>query len=312
VLEAAYVGSKGTHLNRWRGLNKPVRSLELFETGQPFVSPDQRYPGGISYLTFSSNSSYQAAQFSFRRQSSHGVVFRLNYTYSKSIDEASTFISDGAFQQDRYSPNLDRGRSSFDRRHVFNAAGTWDLPVGRGQKWLDGIGKGWNALIGGWKLSGITRMLSGAPFTVRSESPLRDYGESIRPNRIGSGLVEEEPGVRGVDYPWFNTSDFEAVPCVDLGRCTESQYGFEPFDVGNSGRNILDLPGFTTLDVSMSKDFAPTERVRIGLRVEAFNALNLKNLNGLDTRMERARNVGYLSGGTTGPRTLQLGLRLSF
>ena len=101
------------------------------------------------------------------------------------------------------------------------------------------------------------------------------------------------------------------MPC-GLSWCTESQYGFEPFDVGNSDRNILDLPGFTTLDVSMSKDFAPTERVRIGLRVEAFNALNLKNLNGLDTRMERARNVGYLSGGTTGPRTLQLGLRLSF
>ncbi len=183
--------------------------------------------------------------------------------------------------------------------------------MGRGQKWLDGIGKGWNALIGGWRLSGITRMMSGAPFTVRSESPLRDYGQSIRPNRVGSGLVEEEPGVRGVDYPWFNASDFEAVPCVDLPWCTESQYGFEPFDVGNSGRNILDLPGFTTLDVSMSKDFAPTERVRIGLRVEAFNALNLKNLNGLDTRLNRG-DVGYLSGGTTGPRTLQLGLRLSF
>ena len=208
-----------------------------------------------------------------------------------------------------YSPNLDRGRSSFDRRHVFNVAGTWDLPVGRGQKWLSVIGKGWSALIGGWRLSGITRMLSGAPFTVRVERPSLDFGQSTRPNRIGSGLVQEEPGVKGVDYLWFKASDFEAVPCVEF--CEESQYGFQPFDPGNSGRNILDLPGFTTLDVSMSKDFAPTERVRIGLRVEAFNALNLKNLNGLDTRLDRG-DVGYLSGGTTGPRTMQLGLRLSF
>lgn len=311
AFEAAYVGSKGTHLNRWRGLNTPVRSLELFETGQPFVSPDPRYPGGIEYLGFNSNSSYQAAQFSVRRQSSHGVAFRLNYTFSKSIDEASTFLSDTAFQAEPYAPSRDRGRSSFDRRHVFNIAGTWDLPVGQGQQWLGGIGKGWNALIGGWRLSGITRMLSGAPFTVRLNTVDVNHGESGRPNRIGSGIAEEEPGIRGIDYPWYEPSDFEAVPCIGLSSCEESQYGFQPFDPGNSGRNIFDFPGFTMLDVSMAKDFMPTERVRVGLRLEAFNALNLNNLTAPETRFDRW-NGGFLRAATGGARTIQIGLRLSF
>lgn len=307
VLEAGYVGSKGTHLTRWYDLNEPNWTLEQFLSSEPFSQPYPEY-GGIRHFSSGVNSNYHAGQISVRRQSASGVFFRVNYTYSKSIDGASSFISDTLMTP--YNPRLDRGLSAFDLRHVFNVAGAWELPFGRGRRWLSSAG-GWaDAVLGGWRLSGIARLTSGNPLQITTQSPLYEYGESTRPNRIGSGEQIEQPGRRGWDYPWFRLEDFEPVPCIGRPQCTPSAYGFQPFQPGNAGRNILAGPGLANLDLALTKAFQPAERHRFELRVEAFNALNAVNFGGPQTRFGRP-DVGLISG-TRPPRVVQLGLRYEF
>ena len=312
TLEAGYVGSKGTHLTRWYDLNEPDWSLErfpAFASGEPYPQPYPEYRG-IRRLTPSANSNYHAAQITVRRQAATGVFFRANYTFSKSMDDASSFISDTLMTP--YLPHLDRGLSAFDQRHVFNLAGSWELPVGRGRQWLSSAG-GWrDAVLGGWRLSGIARIASGIPLQITTQRPNYEFGESPRPNRVGSGRQIEQPGRRGWDYPWFRVEDFELVPCIGLRTCQPSAYGFQPFQPGNAGRNILAAPGLTNLDLSLAKDFRPAERHRVQLRVEAFNALNAVSFNAPEARFATFNlPTGYLSG-TRAPRIVQFSLRYEF
>jgi hypothetical protein len=144
----------------------------------------------------------------------------LNYSFSKSIDDASqlTGASTGGFAQALDSRNLrlDRGRSDWDRTHIFVAVFSWPLPVGRNKRLLSGSGTLVNGLIGGWQLSGASVIESGQPLTVEASTALinQALGESIRPNRIGSGADVSGTGRRGVDYSWFNPTRTFYCPIV--------------------------------------------------------------------------------------------------
>lgn len=298
VLETAYVGSKGTHLTRWYNINEPLRSMELFD---PRVNPRDLFPrphpdfGRLRYMTFGANSNYHAGQISLRRQATEGLIFRANYSFSKSIDEASSFISDQLVVP--FNPSLDRGRSAFDRTHVLNFAGSWDLP---------GMRRG---LLAGWRVSAIFTVLSGRVFNPLYRGANPDLGESERPNRIADSIPTQAEGRRGLDYPWYDPDAFEPVPCA-LPRCRPSQYGFQPFQIGNSGRNILTSPGLTNLDLALVKGFGLTESSRLEFRAEAFNALNHVNLGNPETNL-RSPNAGMIRGALPA-RVMQLSIRLEF
>jgi len=330
ALEVGYVGSKGTHLGRRYDINQPVRSMELYEAYQAGLT-DQMFPrpipdlNAINFFSFGSNSIYNSFQISLRRRSRGGFFYRLNYIFSKSLDEASQFTgsSQGGFPNALDSRNLwlDRGRSDFDRGHVFSAVFSYELPVGRGKRYaLRGVPE---VLFGGWQLSGTARMYSGPPFTVRTADTELNLGESLRPNRIFKGTMPENayPGQKkGVDYPWYDLSAFEAVPCIDeedAGRsCGTSQYGFTPFAFGNSGRNILDGPGLATIALGLRKNFRFKEQRSLQVRIDVFNILNHTNFLLPDNYFNRITG-GYItrvgsSGRQGGPRVFQFGLRYRF
>ena len=135
VLEIGYVGSKGTHLGRRYDVNMPYRTVQNYMTTGTFPVP---YPplGTINYWDFGSNSIYNAGQVIFRRRSTGGFFYRLGYTYSKSIDDASqlTGASDGGYAAaiDSRNLGLERARSDFDRGHVFTRC--FHLPAARGPR----------------------------------------------------------------------------------------------------------------------------------------------------------------------------------
>ncbi len=322
VLELGYVGSKGTHLGRRYDINQPFRSREIYEQGGGFPRPIPGL-GAVNYFQFGSNSIYNSFQVSLRRRARGGLFYRLNYAYSKSLDEASQFTgsSDGGFPDALDSRNLwlDRGRSDFDIGHVFTAVFSWELPVGRGRRF--GL-RGWkNAVLGGWQLSGTTRWYTGQPFTVRTADVELDLGESLRPNRIRKGTVESGslPGKKGADYPWYDLRAFEQVPCVDpelAASCELSQYGFDAFAFGNSGRNILDGPGLISLDLGLRKNFRFEERRSLQLRLDVFNAPNRTNFR-LPDNFFNSITGGYVtrvgdSGREGGPRVFQAALTYRF
>jgi outer membrane receptor protein involved in Fe transport len=320
VFEAAYVGSKGTHLSRQYNLNQPFRSISFYEkfgTGFPTLFPQL---STITTFDFSGNSIYNAGQFSLTRRFNNGYFFRLNYTYSKSIDDASQFAgaSDGGFAQalDPRNLALERARSDWDRGHIVTATFSYQLPIGHGKKYLSSM-NGWgDGVLGGWQLSGNMIFETGQPFTIEDSSVNANIGESTRPDRIATGYDYTGVGKRGVDFRWYSPSGFVAVPsCTSRTNCSPDQYGFLPFADGNSGRNILDGPGMQNVDLALMKNWFLTERKKFQFRWEVFNIFNHANFQ-LPNRDFNETAAGYISStqasGSGGPRIMQYALRYEF
>jgi hypothetical protein len=281
ALELAYLGSKGTHLGRKYNVNQPFRSAELTS---PFPRP---YPGfgTISYYSFGSNSSYQAAVVGLRVRLAGGGMLRLNYTLAKSLDESSQIsgASDGGYggAQDARNLRLERGRSDWDVRHAFSANLHYQPPLFSGNRWL-----------GGWRLSSTSRVYSGAPFTPQTSNVQADLGEADRPDRIAFGALSNPTPDR-----WF---DLAAFPVVPTGA----------FRFGNSGRNILNGPGFLNINVGLMKMFALGEDRSFQFRAEVFDILNHPNFE-LPTVNVNAANGGTITQAKEG-RRMQVALKFAF
>jgi len=277
AIEASYAGSKGSHLGRKYDLNQEIRTPAF--TVRPYAGY-----GSISYYMFGSDSEYDAGTVTVRKRFEHGLTFRANYTYGKSIDDQSglNYAGDGGYQgaQDSYDLALERGRSDFDIRDVFSMDFVWQIPL-RG-----------NILIRGWQLAGLGTAYSGQPFTPQLSGPSADLAEATRPDRIAYGTVPN-PSVNA----WFNLAAFPSVPD-------------SAFRWGTSGRNILDGPGTVAMNVSLSKNFVVSERSRVQFRWEAFNVTNHTNLDLPNVTLDKA-NAGTITGNKPA-RIMQLGLRYSF
>ena len=289
AIELDYRGSKGTHLQRLYDFNQPFRNLDSVVAGEGFARPIPEW-NVINIFRTGTNSNYNAFNASWRKRSRGGLFWRLNYSFSKSIDDATQANgqSNGGFAGALDSRNLwlDRARSDFDRRHVFTMVANANLPFGRGRR----FGANWNravdAILGGWQLSGTSTAYSGSPITVETAVPNLNLGGSSRPNRLSEGSVAADafPGKKGVDFPWYDLGAFESVPCyvaegesAPAGCLTESAHGFSSFGFGNSGRNILDGPGLLSTDLALAKNFRLKEGHNLQLRVEAFNVFNRAN-----------------------------------
>jgi hypothetical protein len=291
TLEAGYVGSRGLHLGRSYNVNQAIRN----SSGQtPFPVP---YPGfgTIDYLSFGSSSNYHALQTTLRKRFQRGLSFRANFTWSKSIDDASQIsgVSAGGFDgaQDARNLNSERGLSDFDRRRVFTTDLTYALPFGRGKKFFNQQGAV-NALLGNWQFNLLMRLMDGQPFTPQLSNFNYSLGESKRPDRVGSGKLDD-PG----PDKWFKVEDFVPVP---RGA----------FRFGTAGRNILIGPGRRLVDVSLFKSFAFSDQKRLQFRFEVFNAINAVNfqLPNRNIDVPQAATINQAQNG----REIQFGLKYLF
>ena len=137
-IEMDYRGTKGSHLIRRYDVNQPLRNQESFLGEDGFARP---IPGwaAINFYNTGSNSNYNAANVSWRKRSRRGLFWRVNYSFSKSIDDASrtngTGATDFANALDSTNLRLERGRSTWDHRHAFTAVGSYNLPFGKGRRW---------------------------------------------------------------------------------------------------------------------------------------------------------------------------------
>ncbi len=321
VFEAAFVGSKGTHLGVESNINTPYRTLQAYQATGTFISP---YPafGTINYWSFNTNSAYHSGQFTLRNRTSGGLSYRISYSYSKSIDDASQFSTPAAATtllggiENPRNFSLTRGRSDFDRGHIVQAVFSYNLPVGHNARFLSNSGRLINGILGGWLLAGTAIFETGPPLTIQDSSVNTAIGQNAYPNRIANGAETSGAGRRGIDYPWFNPADFPAVPsCASRTSCAPDQYGFLPFADGNAGRNDLDAPGLQNINLSLQKNWALAERKTIQFRSEVFNIFNHPNFVLLD-RNSNETAAGYLTSvaavGTGGARIMQFALKYSF
>ena len=161
VLRGSYVGSKGTNLVSIRELNPAV-----YAPGVSTATTNQRRiyapaMGSTNIVEPGANSSFHAVQLTVERRFAKGFSILANYQFGKSIDESSANKGTGINVTDTYNRRFDRGRSDFDRTHVFNFSALWELPIHFQNRAV-------NTLLGGWNVNSIVSLMSGYPFTVSS------------------------------------------------------------------------------------------------------------------------------------------------
>lgn len=213
-------------------------------------------------------------------------MFTVNYTWSKALaDIRSNFLDSG----DSYFP-LDRhynyGPTNNDRRHIFVASYTYRLPIfTRTRGFL-------RSAFGGWELSGITRFQTGQLLTVTGTSS--NAAQARRATYLG-GDTALPSDQRGRDK-WFNTAAFSRPPVDGLG---------------NAGIGTVVGPPWHVWYLTLRKEFAVRESVKLRFRADTFNTFNHVNLNNPNVNVNADPGFGTISNGQP-PRQIQFGLNLSF
>jgi hypothetical protein len=289
VAEVGYLGTKGTRLDIQR---LPNRSAP----GSPLTSEERRQIGNAVGFTFDSsegNSIYHAAQARLTRRFRRGFSANALYTWSKSIDNASTFGGGGAVvAQNDKDLSAERGLSSFDRRHTFDVFYVMTSPVSGSAGAL--ASHGWTGrLLRNWTASGGISLRSGSPFTA---TVLGNRSDSGGTGVVGSGRADATGLPVVLAGALFNPAAFTLPPA---GR------------YGNAGRNTIPGPASFVLNLAVGRSFRLDESRRsMELRMESSNTLNTVNVTRIGNTVN-ASNYGLpLDTGTM--RTMQASLRFRF
>ena len=175
VLEVNYVGNIGQHLNGVSNINIPAPAAGGVQARRP-------YPqfGNIMYFDTNMSNTYHSLQASLMRRASKGLWYMASYTWSKSITTQNVTAVGG-------NTGREKAISPFDIPHNFAVSAGWELPFGRGRRFLSDAGGVTQALLGGWQVQAILILRTGRPFTPTIAADRANTGVGgQRPNRVGS------------------------------------------------------------------------------------------------------------------------------
>ena len=284
LLNLDYTGTKGTDLDMLEAPNRDANGIRI-AAAQAFTL--ERSVG---------DSEANAGSVRLRKRLSSGFSIGGIYTFSKSIDDASSIgagatssasrsglgaggtgaagggasSSSGAANvaQNAFNLAAERGLSSFNQTHKFTADYSWELPFGHDRRWLRG-NTPLRAILGDWQWSGDWTFASGLPFTPRFLGNVADVNRgtngTLRPNVVpGQSVGLSSPSIA----EWFNTAAFSSVP---------------PSPYGDARRNSIIGPGTKVFDMAFTKMFPLKESRVIELRAQAANIFNIPNYSSIDT-----------------------------
>ncbi len=251
---------------------------------------------------------YHALQVSLRKRFSSGLLFDFNYTFSKSIDMASSRETDGiTFSQivNPWSPGQMKAVSDYDTTHIVSAFFVYELPVGINRKFLANSNKIVDAFIGGWQLNGIYRQTSGFPVSVGNggfwPTNWNISGNATQLTPLSGGTVENSK-IGGANLFADPNAAIQAFALTLPGQ--------------SGSRNTLRGDGLFNVDLSVSKTFTMpyNERHHIQFRAEAFNVTNSVSfdVNQMSLNLGAPSTFGKYSGTLNTPRVLQAGAKYVF
>jgi hypothetical protein len=293
-LDLTYEGSKTTRLFRAIPSNVPLPG----RFNEP-IQPRRPNPAFGEIDVLSSNASYSINGLNAQLKHSLTGAFSLqaNFQWNRAVSDCWGW----GFVNPNNPRNLAAERSlwGFDPSKMFSLDYILDLPVGRDKLLSTRWAGKYSQLFEGWRISGITRILGGWPFNPEIfGDPNNDGVWGDRPNRIGPGTLPKSK--RSVNK-WFEISDF-AMP--DLS-------GPNPQWFGNSGRNVLLSPGFTSWDISLLKRTRVTKDGNmLEFRVQFFNAFNNVNFQQPGSFMGTP-TFGVISGAENA-REIEIALKYTF
>jgi hypothetical protein len=280
VAEIDYVGNKGSFLNGTNAANNPPAGPGAIQSRRPYP----RF-GSINYFSQDVSSIYHALQVKLEKRVSAGLWYLASYSFSKTMIHQNAPATGG-------NTAWERALAEFDVPHNLAFSWGYELPVGRGKRWLAGARGLTGALLGGWQMQGIIGIRSGRPFTPTISADRANIGiGGQRPNRLASGKLDNPTAER-----WFDASAF-AVPAQ--------------FTYGNSGANILREDRFKGLDFSIFKQFRVTEGSLLQFRAEVFNLTNTPSFGPPNTAIDTAP-AGRVTSTLSQPRQIQFALKYNF
>jgi hypothetical protein len=280
-LEVAYTGTRGVHLDQLLGYTFPASGA------LPAAA--------FTYDTSGAFSNLNSLQVRVQKRRSRGLMLMARYTYSKSLDDAST-IGGGAQTviQNNGDPLADYGLSSFNMTHQFLGMFTYDLPFGDRHRFAN---KGWQkSVFGEWRVNGSITANSGTPYTVRVFSKNQACQNvpgvnSERADQVASAILAD-PTLQ----EWFNTSAF-GIPTACFG---------------DAARNSIIGPGTFTINSGLAKSvwFGRDGLRRLDFVWNASNLLNHPNFGGLSTVLG-SKTFGEITS-VGAMRSMQLTTRFNF
>jgi hypothetical protein len=290
LVEIGYVGTKGTKLPRFIEANPAVfipgetttnnSDQRRLYSGCTVAQPSPCTYSSVGEISGIANSTYHALQTSLQRRFAHQFSMLASYTFSKTLDDVSSFNITGSASQSTAGENdlaqnpfdlsAEHGRSMFDAHHRFVISYQWDLPFFT-------TSQGWpGKILGGWQVNGISTFMTGTPFTVYDSTGVSAQGgapeisgfPSDRPNLVGDPTQGTCPNGAHTGTPdcWYNPAAFQQLdPTTQIGQ------------FGNAGRNIVQGPGYQQWDFSALKNFRFSESATLQFRTELFNIFNHAN-----------------------------------
>jgi hypothetical protein len=292
LLELAYVGSKATHLGGMLDLNQdPVPGPGDIQSRRP-------YPqfGGFSNMVNRGNSSYHGLQIKVENRLNHGLTFLSSFTFSKSLNDQPEICCSSPTPQNSYDLSHEKGPSDFDQRFRWVTSFDYQLPLGKGQHWVN-TNRFADLALGGWHTGGIFTIHSGFYFTPQIGYDPSNTGSIglYRSDQVCNGNLSR--GQRSINN-WFDLN------CFPL----PADYTF-----GDAAKNGLEGPGAIETDLSLRKVFDINETKNVEFRFELFNAFNHPVFSPPDNFIDDGPGSASVITSTVIPqRELQFALKLHF
>jgi hypothetical protein len=288
-LSAVYVGSRTVHADSSTVLNVPLPGPGTIAARRPIPQLSQ-----FNTIRWDGWASYNALTFNLRRRFVKGLTFDANWTWSHSIDDASdpgTTLNETNLPQNVYATAPEKASSSFDHRQRAVVSFVYQIPLLEVRS-RPSVNRFLHAAFGQWQAGGNFTAQTGAPFTVNISSDQANIGSGPAQRPDVSGNPNDGPKSPN---EWFNTAVF-SLPAL--------------YTFGNAPRNTVIGPGLSEFDLSLQKDIAIRESVKLQLRAEAYNLFNHPNFN-IPNRIAFTSNFGQISSAQDS-RQLQLAVKLIF
>ncbi len=273
-------------VQRFRTVNQALRPYPQYLTVQ---TADQ---GGDK----SGHSTYHALMLQAQRRLSAGLTFQWNYVFSKLLTDSDTYYANMGLAEDQYNRHLEKSIGAFDQTHVAKFSTLYELPFGKGKRWLS---RGFaSQFLGGWRAGAIQIYSSGFPIGLTRNNPLPIFNGQDRPVitsydgwRAATKSGSFDPGA---DL-FFNRAAFPTQPNSVFGNATRRNPKVRAF------------PNFNE-DVSLAKSFYIGETRHLDFRAEAFNLFNRVVFGSPDSNLD-SKTFGVVSSQLNNPRQMQLALK---
>jgi hypothetical protein len=285
ALTVSYVGNRVYDMITQNDLNEvaPGQYANL-QAAKP-------YPilGQVSLYDNIGDSWYNSLQLKWEKRFSEGLSYVASYAFGKHIgeNEGSIWDTPTPFAPKGYN----RGLSDLNRTHILAINAVYELPIGKGRKYMNSIHPIGNAVLGGWQLSGIYNYTSGPPLSFLVPGNTLGNGRGTRANVSGDIHVSNPSAAQ-----WFNPQALAAPPL---------------YTFGSSGIGIFNGPPVHLLDTSLAKNFQFTESKFLQFRWEMFNMPNHVNLSD-PTNTIGLSTTGQIFSSRTPARSMQFGLKFIF